>query len=303
VNRRTTELVRNPALLILLGALCSPVWAGTLFIAADVEDFEFGDGVTTCPEGPCDKIGRADVSGAVHNFTDILPTEFLVNGMADAGGVLLTGTPQANALNTVDFDGNLVSTIAAPGIPNGPCCNEELLFVPQEVGPDKVYHAHFSDVIREIDPSTGEELDVFEQTDVVGMALVNGQIWISKWGPRQIGIWDPGDNSFTVQIDNAALNDLGNTGALAFDPFEQVLWVGSVGGQVTPFDLDGNQLGEGFLPFGPFDETIDGLTFLGEVTGPGGEDAVAVPAIGVWGLLLILATLAVSGLITLRRFS
>ena len=131
----------------------------------DSEDFDFEADPAVCPgETPCDKIGKADVTGAVHNSTTVIPTDFLVNGMADAGGVLLTGTPLANALNRVDFDGNLISTIAAPGIPNGPCCNEEMLFVPQVVGPDKVYHAHFSPVgagaIREIDPLTGAQLAV-----------------------------------------------------------------------------------------------------------------------------------------------
>ena len=285
--------------LFLAGPSASAV-AGELFVAADVEDFQFPEGTSMCPDGPCDRIGKANVSGAVHNFTDVIDTDFLVNGMADAGGFLLAGTPAANALNSVGFDGSLIDTIAAPGIPHADCCNEEMVFVPQAVGPDKLYHAHWSDVIREIDPQTGEQLDIFQQTDVVGMALVNGQVWISKWGPRQIGIWDPSDNSFDVQIDNAALNALGNTGALAFDPVNQVLWVGSTGGQVTPFDLNGNQLGDSFLPFGPMGETIDGLTFLGEVTG---LEAPAVPAFGPWGLALIVLLLSLTGVGAYRKIS
>ena len=265
--------------------------AGTLFIGADVEDFGYAEGVTTCPTPGCDRLGKADVTGAVHNSTTIIPTNFLLNGMADAGGVLLTGTPRANALNTVDFNGNLISSIAAPGIPNSGCCNEEMLFVPQASGPDKVYHAHYSDVIREIDPATGVQIGSdFLQSDVVGMALVNGEIWISKWASRQVGIWDPSTNSFDAQAQfNSTLPTLGNTGALAFDPLNQILWVGSQGGLVTPFDLSGNILGPGFRPFGAISDTIDGLTFLGEVT--------PVPEAGT----LVLLTLGLLGLGGLRR--
>jgi len=259
-------------------------FAGTLFIAADVEDF-------TYPEGTAfgtDRIAKATVTGATHISTQVITTDFLVNGMADAGGELLTGTPQANRLNRVDFDGNLISGFAAPGIPNDGCCNEEMLYVPQTTGADKVYHAHYTDVIREIDPLTGVALDIFPQTDVVGMALVEGEIWISKWSAQEIGIWDPSTNLFTKQFD---LVGLGNAGALAWDPFDEVLWVGSQGGQVTPFSLAGVQLGDSFLPFGAMSETIDGMTFLGEVT--------SVPEPGT--LVLLGAALSVLGFRTRRR--
>lgn len=267
--------------------LTAPVaMGGTLFIGADVEDFQFAPGVTTCPTPGCDRLGKADVTGAVHNSTTVIPLDFLINGMADAGGVLLAGTPSANALNTVDFNGNLLGSVAAPGIPNASCCNEEMLFVPQAGGPDKVYHAHFADAIREIDPVTGVQIGaLFPQIDVVGMALVNGEIWISKWNGRRVGIWDPSTNIFTEQSQfNANLAGLGNTGALAFDPSNQILWVGSQGGLVTPFDLAGNILGPGFQPFGPIGQTIDGLTFLGEVTSVPEPGALVLLALGLIGL-------------------
>lgn len=246
---------------VALIAFAGQSFAGTLFIATDTEDFDVGPGT---PVG-ADRIAKATVSGATHISTLIIETNFLVNGMADAGGELLTGTPQHNRLNRVDFDGNLISGFDAPGIPLEPCCNEEMLFVPQPVGPDKVYHAHFNDVIREIDPLTGVQLDIFEQPDVVGMALVDGDIWISKWAGRSVGVWDPDTNMYTEMIDLDALG-FDNTGALAWDPFDEVLWIGSRGGSVTPFSLAGVQLGDSFFPFGSIGDTIDGMTFLGEVT-------------------------------------
>lgn len=276
-----TALIASAAFLSAPAAM-----AGTLFIGADVEDFQFAPGVSKCPTPGCDRLGKADVTGAVHNSTTIIPTDYLINGMADAGGVLLAGTPQANALNTVDFNGNLIGTVAAPGIPNSGCCNEEMLFVPQIGGPDKLYHAHYSDRIREIDPVTGVQIgSAFAQSDVVGMALVNGDIWISKWGGGRVGIWDPNTNSFVEESQfNVGLSGLGNTGALAFDPSNQILWVGSQGGRVTPFSLAGNIIGASFLPFGPMSETIDGLTFLGEVTQVPESGTLALLALGLLGL-------------------
>ncbi len=273
------------ALLLSAAFISAPAaQAGTLFVGADVEDFAGGCNVTICGAGfaGLDRLGVMTVTGFNVDSTAIIWTDFLLNGMADAGGVLLTGTPNANALNTVAFDGTLLNTVAAPGIPNSGCCNEELLFVPQAGGGSKLYAAHHADVIREIHPVSGVLIQTFTQTQVVGMALVNGQIWISKWSNRQIGIWDPVGNTFTFQFaSGGGLNNLLNTGALAFDPINQILWVGSQGGKVTPFDLLGNQLGASFLPFGAIGDTIDGLTFLGEVT------QVQVPEPGTLGLLAV----------------
>lgn len=257
----------------------SQAFAGILFIGADVEDFAFPEGVGV----GTDRLGKATVSGATHISTQIIVTDFLINGMADAGGKLLAGTPQANRLNTVGFDGALISFINAPGIPNSGCCNEEMLFVPQAAGADKLYHAHYADAIREIDPVTGAQLALFPQSDVVGMALINGEIWITKWAAQDVGIWDPGTNIFEKKFD---LVGLGNAGALAWDPFDEVLWIGSQGGRVTPFSLAGVQLGASFFPFGSMNQTIDGLTFLGEVT--------QVPEPG--SLLLLASGLAALGL-------
>ena len=246
--------------------------AGTLFVATDNEDFAGGLPCVT-PEGGAgvDRLAVVTTAGPLVVSVDIICTTFLINGMADADGKLLAGTPEANPLNTVAFDGTLISSIAAPGIPNSDCCNEEMLFVPQGDGPDKFYHAHWDDVIREIDPVTGIQIGpFFPQSQVVGMALINGEIWITKWSPRQIGIWDPVGNTFALQFslaDNPETSGLLNAGALAWDPFGQILWLGTQGGFITSLDLSGNRLGPSEQPLGAFPETIDGMTFLGEVTG------------------------------------
>lgn len=275
MNKKTIPgLSIRPSLFSILVALFLispiPLSAGTLFMGADTEDFS--GGLPCSPSaggGPgVDRLGVITTDGPTVTNVEIICTDFLLNGMADADGKLLAGTPNANPLNTVSFDGVLLDSIVASGIPNGSCCNEEMLFVPQGDGSSKFYHAHYSDVIREIDPVTGDQVGAsFPQPDTVGMALVNGEIWITHWAQREIGIWDPDTNVFTKQFD---LVGLGNAGALAWDPFSQVLWVGSSGGNVTPFDLDGNLLGPTEQPFGAFGATVDGLTFLGEVTDPFG---------------------------------
>lgn len=231
-----------------------------LFVAADVEDFDGG-----LPSGSgLDRIAVLTVDGASVISTVILPTDFLVNGMADADGKLLTGTPGANTLNTVAFDGSLISSIAAPDIPNSGCCNEEMLFVPTGGG-ERFFHAHYSDFIRELDPVTGTltGTGAQSQTDVVGMALAEGEIWISKWAAQDIGTWDPDTNTFTKMFD---LIGLGNAGALAYDPTSGIMWIGSQGGFVTPFNLSGVQQGLSVQPFGALPETIDGAVIIGEVT-------------------------------------
>lgn len=244
--------------------------AGTLFVGADVEDFDGG----LPPGSGLDRLGRVTTSGAlVLGPSTIITTNFLLNGMADAGGRLLTGTPNANTLRYVGFDGSNLGSFPA-AIPNNDCCNEEMLFVPTPAG-EKLYHAHWSPSldgvagIRELNP-TGGLVAFHPMSEVVGMALINGEIWITRWAPREVGIWNPATNTFTVKFDLDALGlgSLGNAGALAWDPFSQVLWLGSQGGRITPFDLSGNLLGPSFLPFGPMNQTIDGLTFVGEVTVP-----------------------------------
>jgi len=260
-----------------IALFASPVHAGTLYVGADTEDFVGG-----LPAGSgLDRLGVVTTNGASVVSSNIITTDFLINGMADADGKLLAGTPLDNALNTVAFDGTLLNSIAASGIPDGSCCNEEMLFVPQLIGDPKFYHAKYgaNGGIREIDPVTGDLIGALNpRSDVVGMALVDGDIWITRWANKEIGIWDPLTDLFDVKfdLDTLGLASLGNAGALAWDPGEGVLWLGTQGGRITPFDLVGNKLGDSYQPFGSMSQTIDGLTFLGEVTSTVPEPATMI---------------------------
>ena len=72
----------------------------------------------------------------------------------------------------------------------------------------------------------------------------------------------PGTNTFTFKFSTPAL-----AGGLAYDPFDDIMWVGMSGGTITPYSLTGVQLGPTIHPFGPgVTNTIDGLAFLGEGT-------------------------------------
>jgi hypothetical protein len=58
------------------------------------------------------------------------------------------------------------------------------------VGPGILFHAHFALVggsIDLLDPNTGAIVTSYPQDDVVGMARVGTDIWISKWGSREVG--------------------------------------------------------------------------------------------------------------------
>jgi hypothetical protein len=263
------QITLQGLLLAVTLSVSGNVLAGTLFIAADTEDF-----ANSLP----DRLGVWNVTGPTVNSSTIINTDFFLNGLADAGGKLLTGTPNVNTLRYVGFDGTDLGSFAASGILNGPCCNEEMLFVPQPVGPAKIYHANYSLQIVEIDLA-GNLVQSFDQTDVVGMALAGTDIWISKWGGREVGTWNPLTNTFT-----SVFSTPDNAGGLAYDPVNDIMWVGMQGGTVTPYSLTGAVLGASFQPFGDIPDTIDGLTFLGEVTNVPEPATVALLSLAVVGL-------------------
>ena len=226
--------------------------SGVLYVATDNEEFTFA--------APPDRIAKIETNGPNVVSSTILVTDYPVNGLADGGGFMFAGDPLSNTLRTIDFDGNLLTSVSA-GFPAF-CCNEDMAFdpVPQVGRPDgTLYHPHWSDNIQAIDPFTGVVFQTFAIDQVVGMAHVGGDIWITKWSPRQVGPWDPTTNTFTP-----IFNTPSNAGMLAYDPLDGILWVGLLGGTIRPYDLAGNILGPDFLPFGNNPNTIDGGVFQGE---------------------------------------
>jgi len=88
---------------------------------------------------------------------------------------------------------------------------------------------------------------------------VGNTIWITQWSAQKVGTWDPSTNTFTMKFATPA-----NAGGLAYDPVNGILWVGLQGGSVVPYDLNGNQQGPGFSPFGAITDTVDGLEFVSQ---------------------------------------
>ena len=144
-----------------------------------------------------------------------------------------------------------------------------------------------ADEIEALNPVTGVALKIYAQSDIVGMALVGNTLWISKWGGRTVGTWDPATNTYA-----AVFSTPNNAGGLAYDPGNSILWVGMEGGTVTPYSLAGAVLGASFSPFGNISDTIDGLTFLGE-----GNQGTPEPGTFV----LVSAGLAMAGYLRRRR--
>lgn len=251
--------------LALVGLFASASHASpvTLFIGTDMEDF--GGGCPGCPAGTIDRLGIDTVNGASLITSSIKYEDFFLNGLGDGAGFLYAGQAVTNRINKIDYSGNLIGgfNAAIPGA--GTCCNEEL----QLVG-NTLYHAHYSTEIEQLDPTTGAAVGApILQADVVGMANVEGTVWISKWSGRSVGMWNPITNVYTPVFSTPA-----NAGGIAFDPSSNILWVGMEGGRVVPYTLAGVALNGGFLPFGVIGDTIDGLTILGE----GAQTAVPEPA-------------------------
>jgi len=190
-----------------------------------------------------------------------------LNGITNSGEHLLTGQPQ----DVGDIAGNILRTVSDTKDPkvlatfppgdnsfSSLCCNEQMLVTPTS----GIYHVHYSDSIQRISKNSGETevVRTYPQSDVVGIATDGTTIWISKWDDRQVGTWDPTTNTFTPIFTTPS-----NAGALAWDTANGVLWVGMEGGSVIPYSATGEQLGNGFSPFGDLSgDTVDGLAFVAQ---------------------------------------
>jgi hypothetical protein len=230
------------ATLLTASVLATPAFAdGTLFIGTDTEEFN-----NVLP----DRLGRFTTNGPSIVGGGIISIPYPLNGVANGSGFLFAGDALSSTLRRIDYNGTLLTSTPA-GFPSG-CCNEDMV-----LDGTNLYHAHYSTNIQRLDPVTGAVLATYSQGDVVGMALVGTQIWISKWGAREVGTWDPATNTFTAVFTTAS-----NAGGLAYDPNDNILWVGRQGGFVGPYDLTGAPLGPEFQPFGDIDDTIDGLELV-----------------------------------------
>jgi hypothetical protein len=250
--------------LLAFTPIATPASAGTLFIGTDENTF---NGVLP------DQLGVATVNGANFVTETNYATTFHINGMTDVSGqnFLYAGDPYSNAINTVSYTGTLIASTPITGMATS-CCNEDMIWTGTQL-----YHGQYGNGIQLINLTTGTILSTQSQTDVVGMAYANGQIWITQWAGRQVGIWDPVTNVFTPEF-----NTPSNAGGLAYDPTSGTMWVGLAGGTVVPYTLAGVALNAGFQPFGPTSsgDTIDGLAFLGEATG-------GVPEPSTWAMMIL----------------
>ncbi len=262
------------SIIVAFATLCllvstQPAAAGTLYAATDFE--EFGGTPPFLPTIP-DRLARGTTVGptvpggfAILNPTDAaLGGAFVpVNGLGQGVGFLYAGQPQfvppgfpGNTLRTLDFNGNVLTSVVGNFAVG--CCNEEMV----EFG-GSLYHATFPNIIQELNPATGVVLNTFAQNEVVGMAVINNQIWISKWTPRLVGTWNPIGNVFVPKFSTVGLN-AGLAGCLAWDPVRSVLWVGFTGGNLVPSDLAGNSLGATIQPIPGVTTTIDGCAIFFE---------------------------------------
>jgi hypothetical protein len=229
---------------------------GLLFAATDEEDF-------TSPE-PQENLIRLVTNGATVVSTTALHPAFPINGMAQVGAYLFSGDPESSTINRIDFDATLLNSITA-AIPAN-CCNEDMVY-----DGTSLWHAYFNNLsptssnIRRLDPMTGAEEATYTTAEIVGITRVGTTFWMSKWrsvpaGPAgAVGTWDP-EGGFTFKFLTPDL-----AGGLAYDPVNDILWVGQRGGSIIPYRLDGTPAGDAYSVFPGIGNTVDGLEFITEI--------------------------------------
>lgn len=248
------------ALVLLSSVNTKPVEAAGNYprLACGTDHFVFG--------GLNQELAVVQTNGAtIVGGIKIFDIQFPVNGLSPASGFVMSGQPEdvtGEGGNTLRVLGDLGPPHVIETIPPGPnsfsneCCNEQMV-----QGPDgNFYHAHYSDSIQQLVVQNGKSqvLNTFPQSDIVGMASDGVNLWISNWSTHQVGTWSPSTNVFTPVFSTSA-----NSGGLAWDVPNGVLWVGMEGGSVVPYNASGQQLGPGFSPYGDIGgDTIDGLAFV-----------------------------------------
>ncbi len=276
--------------------------AGILFAGADTEEF----GQTSVPGADIDRIARGEVTGAAVNSSSIFNVPYHVNGITVfAPDRLLTGTvgspatteDEGQTLRVTNFAGSELSTALNPLRPTGQF-NEDLGFFN-----GFVYAAHYggatTGAIYKIDPNdlTSTVASFSLGFGAVGMTIVGSDIWTTDWAKKSVGIWDEGSNSYTHRFFTE-----GNSGALAYDADEDVLWVGQSGGFVQAFNPNTGAILNNeakWHPFGTgFGATVDGLGFFAPTAPPG--NVVPLPG-AAWAGFALLSMLGATRLLRRRR--
>ena len=92
-------------MVLVLGCLSPMVFAdGILFTGTDE--------LTFAGTSPPDQLGKSTVSGATETGGGIISTAFRMNGLGGGAGFLYTGDPFSNNLITMDYDGNLLTSVS-----------------------------------------------------------------------------------------------------------------------------------------------------------------------------------------------
>ena len=93
---------------LTLTSLSNWASAGTLFIGTDTSVF---NGLSTS------YLFKATVSGPNFVSEAAIPLNFPLNGIGDGPGFLYAGDPTTNTLRTIDYNGNLITSVTG-GFPN-----------------------------------------------------------------------------------------------------------------------------------------------------------------------------------------
>jgi len=243
---------------------------GVLFVGTDTDVFH---------SSGTNRLGRFTFRGALKTGGTLIPITYPLNGVALNRGNLFAGDPETNTLRTIDFDGNVISSIQA-GFPNNACCNEGMVL---DSNGTTLWHAYYPNAIQTVtDFTTGALVNSYDATEPVGITFVGNQLWITEWSPHAVGTYDYTTNppTFTKQFDTIppaagpTAPPTGaspvNAGGLAYDSVNNILWVGMGGGWLVPYDLIGGSFiyDKAFQPFGSILDTVDGLAFVSSVPPP-----------------------------------